>query len=99
MNNETHRYLIELYPVSPNEWFHVYNIDNILNNTPRAIDEAYDRFNLYLFAVRRRYNKDYVENQIIYYNNSSWAVVEADSVRTAVNKFWDLFSRKCQHLL
>lgn len=92
MKNETHKYLIELYPVHPNEWFHVYNIDNILNSTGRAIDEAYYCYNLYLFAVHRRYNKDYIENQIIYHNNSSWAIVEADSVKTAINKFWDLFS-------
>ena len=92
MKNEAHRYLIELYPVHPNEWFHVYGIDNILNNTDKAIDEAYDRYNLYLFAVRRRCNKDYIENQIIHYNNSSWAIIEADSVKNAINKFWDLLS-------
>lgn len=95
MKNETHRYLIELHPIHPNERLNVYEIDDILNNlnnTYRAIDEAYARYNLYLFAVLRHYDKDYIENQIIHYNNSSWVVVEADSIRTAINKFWDLFS-------
>ena len=87
MKKETHRYLIELHPNHPDEWLHVYDIDDILNN-----GEARDYYNLYLFAVRRHYHKSYIENKIIYYNNSSWAIVEADSIRTAINKFWNLFS-------
>lgn len=72
------KYLIEYYPVSPNEWIHVYNI-----NKHTEINSLY--YEKYQMAKEWKNKKD---GEIIAFNNSWLYAVEADNAKEATEKFW-----------
>ncbi len=76
------KYLIEYYPVPPNEWFHIYNVD-------RTNQDAYE---MYREAKAQR---DITEDgEIFGWNNSWWCLVETESVMSAINIFRQLTRQK-----
>ena len=105
---ELHKYLIEFYPIDPNEYFHVYNIDLILRwfNDPEAdlpdnlkghaSKDAFDSFLAgcsRLYGPRLKWDPIVDEETVIFYNGSAWVVVSAETVKGAIEKFWDTLSR------
>ena len=92
------RYLIKLYPVYPCDDYKIVNLDilkpdydnetkNIgFNNIRGYVQQMYD---IYQFAVER-YGLD--KHGITYYNNSIWALVEAENTVLAS----DIFKQKLE---
>lgn len=106
---EFHKFLIEFYPINPNEYFHVYNIDLLIEwfNDPEAdlpdnlkghtSKDAFDSFLAVcsrLYGPRLKWDPIVDEETIIFYNDSAWVVVSAETVKGAIEKFWDILSRR-----
>lgn len=72
------KYLIEYYPVSPNEWIHVYNI-----NEPTEVNDLY-----YKAYQRAKEKKNKEDGELFGFNNAWLYAVEANNAKEATEKFW-----------
>ena len=78
------RYMIEYYNIEPNERLEVVQLAKGNSNEYKLLE-----LNGY-FAVHRVHLAD-IEDAIIGYNNAWWLYTKADSIKEAINKFYDIF--------
>ena len=81
-------YLIEYYNIEPNECLEAVHLSDKSNANGYKLEEL----NGY-FATRKVCLAD-VEDTIIPYNNAWWLYTKADSVKEAIDKFYDIFDRR-----
>lgn len=82
------RYLIEYYNVEPNERLEVVQLAKGNRNEYKL--EELDGY----FAIHMAHLAN-IENKIIPYNNTWWMYTKADSVKEAIDKFYNIFNSDC----
>ena len=86
-------YLIEYYNIPPNEYLEAVHLSDKSNCNGYKLEEL----NGY-FATRKVCLAD-IEDTIIPYNNAWWLYTKADSVKEAINKFYDIFERSTRETI
>lgn len=86
-------YLIDHYNIEPNERFEVVQLSDKsdINNYKLSELDGY-------FMIHKVHLAD-IEDKVIPYNNSWWLYTKADSVKEAINKFYDIFDRSVRETI
>lgn len=79
-------YLIEYYDIPPNERFEIVQLSDESQCNGYKLNELHGYFMKY-----RVQNLADIEDTIIPYNNAWWLYTKADSIKEAINKFYDIF--------
>ena len=84
-------YLIEYYNIEPNERLEIVQLPD--KNNKKSSGNGYKLIELYgYFAIHKVHLAD-IEDTIIGYNNAWWLYTKADSVKEAIDKFYDIFDK------
>lgn len=80
-------YLIEYYNIPPNEYLEAVHLSDKSNANGYKLEEL-DGY----FMIHKAHLAD-IEDAIIGYNNAWWLYTKADSVKEAIDKFYDIFDK------
>ena len=79
-------YLIEYYNIEPNVGLEVVQLSDKSNRNKRKLAEL-DGY----FMIKKARLSD-IEDMIVPYNNAWWLYTKANSVKEAIDKFYDIFN-------